>query len=579
MAERVQIVLEAQDLTSGVLRGIVSQFGELGGAFSDITDAVSKYNGFMDLVDQANKGAAVSADELEASYAEAGVAMARMGETLAVLVVKSLQDAIKETVEYAGEVRQLSLVSGQSAEDTSRMVQVFDDFGVSASELTPLIKAMTKEGLAPNIETLAQLSDQYNAIQDPIQKNEFLFKNFGRAGAELAEIMSKGGASIREMSDSVDESLILTQKAIDDARKYEIALDNWNDSVDGAKTSLVTGLLPALSDTINFFNRGYNAAKIFYGSIFDGEEGFVSYTGALQQATDEQNATTEAMLATGEASDTAAIGIETESEKTARLAEETRLAAEALQEMTDKNNDLLSLTMSLSEENASYNEKLAEMTAKYGEASEEVTALKDAHSAALAQIATDLMIAKMQADGFTDAEYNMAIAMLESTGQIDGAAAQTALAMDKIATAANNAGEGGAVKFGEIMKTVMADGVISNEELQAAMDKFNTEIPKEEISGFNEEIGVAKDEGVANMDELQASADSFSTDAAVAEVQQLIDAINAIPDIPQTTAPANLTGTNTRGVASATGGAGSTIQNIYISSATFVGDGGQWAQI
>ena len=63
MAERVQVVLEAQDLASGVLRGLVSQFGIMGQAVSDASDALGKFSSFLDLAAQAQTDASVSAED------------------------------------------------------------------------------------------------------------------------------------------------------------------------------------------------------------------------------------------------------------------------------------------------------------------------------------------------------------------------------------------------------------------------------------------------------------------------------------------------------------------------------------
>lgn len=284
--------------------------------------------------------------------------------------------------------------------------------------------------------------------------------------------------------------------------------------------------------------------------------------------------------------------------------------AAAVADVSSANNDLLSLTMSLSEENESYNESLVdeqaklaelqseidnlisqgyspqgaavqEVTEKYNEQAEKIQELKDKHADAMAQIAADLLLAKLQADGFTDAEYNMAIAMLESTGQIDSAAAQTALAMDKIASAAQNAGTAGMESFGGIMSKVMEDGVISNEELQAALDELSAESAVEEVDSISSATDEMSAVGDANINELQSSVNGLSTESAINEFDALIDRLNAIPtvvpvDIEYTVngeVPPPLTGGQSisRGQ-SASGG-----QVFNIANATFIqNESGSW---
>ena len=79
------------------------------------------------------------------------------------------------------------------------------------------------------------------------------------------------------------------------------------------------------------------------------------------------------------------------------------------------------------------------MTARYGENSAQVLQLKADHEQAMKQIALDLYIAKLQADGFTDAEFNAALEAMKSAGTIDQATIDMAKSWDASAQSAANA--------------------------------------------------------------------------------------------------------------------------------------------
>lgn len=219
MAARVQVIVEAKDASSGVLRAITGQFGALGAMMQELTAK--------------------------------NVSWGNVAEQAATLVVTGLKESIRATVEYAGEVRNLAAISGESTEETSRFIQVLDDYGLSADDALAATRALTNNGLAPNIETLAQLADQYNATNDAQAKNELIIKNLGRAGLQWVNVLKQGGAALRDQSAAVDESLILTERAVQQAREYEIAVDNWQDAVMGAKVAIGSALLPVMTDFIN----------------------------------------------------------------------------------------------------------------------------------------------------------------------------------------------------------------------------------------------------------------------------------------------------------------------------------------
>jgi hypothetical protein len=259
MAERVQIEIEATDAASGILRGITSQFGALGNTFSDFANMVKSNSNFMGLYSRAMKDGSVSAGELEAAQNAASAATGRFYEALAMLVVNGLKESINATMEYASQVRDLSLASGASAEESSRLIQVLDDYEITANDITAATRRLTKNGLEPNMETIAKLADEYVAIQDPIQKNAFLMENFGRAGMGWANALSQGGDKLRALSNDINANLILNEKQIQQTEQYRLAVDELTDTWDGLKVKVGTEVIPVLSDLLLAVSKNIEA--------------------------------------------------------------------------------------------------------------------------------------------------------------------------------------------------------------------------------------------------------------------------------------------------------------------------------
>lgn len=326
---------------------------------------------------------------------------------------KVINDSIKTTLDYADSVRRLSEISGQSTEETSRFIQVLDDYKITANDAMVATRALTKEGHAPSIQTLAQLSDQYLKLGSAQEKNEFILKNLGRSGLQWVEILNKGSKTILEQGAAIDKSLILSQKMVDEARKNEVALDNWNDSVQALKISIGNELLPVLTSFVNGINEGARAAEIMQEKgLNPANKASQEYRDALRQAHEEQVAATQAMVESTSAM-----------EDQGTAAEDT---AKKLQELSDANQAYISGVLSYANAQNSYEDnrkngleqlseaqqRLTQATHEYGvnsqqaleagtdvtKAKENLQSLEDEWKKHTAQMVFDMMQANFMSD-------------------------------------------------------------------------------------------------------------------------------------------------------------------------------------
>jgi len=216
MSARVQLVVEASDASGGILRGLASQLGGLGNIIEDITSKNISWGSVATQVTGA--------------------------------VIDGIKDSVKVTQEYANAVRDQALASGQSAEEASRFLQVLDDYQLTADDAKAATKALTREGLAPTVETIADLSRQYLELNTAQEKNAFVQKNLGRAGAEWLNLLNQGPDSIMKMNDSVSKMLVLNDGNLEDMEKLRLGQDAWNDAIEGGKIRVglfVGGLVAA----------------------------------------------------------------------------------------------------------------------------------------------------------------------------------------------------------------------------------------------------------------------------------------------------------------------------------------------
>jgi hypothetical protein len=129
------------------------------------------------------------------------------------------------------------LVTGTGAEETSRFIQVIDDYQLTAEDATTATKALKEKGLVPTIDTLARLADQYKQIEDPAQRMSFIQDNLGRGGAKWVNVLNQEGDALRKAAGEIDKNLILTDEQIKQAEELRLAQDALNDSIEGVKVA------------------------------------------------------------------------------------------------------------------------------------------------------------------------------------------------------------------------------------------------------------------------------------------------------------------------------------------------------
>ena len=250
-----------------ITREIVEGKGNIAGIGKELDTVQDKAN-------DVNSGQKDLAATFKGSWTEIS-SMLNVGAQAIELVGEAYSKTIGVFVDYAEQVRNISQVTGESAEEVSRLLQVTDDYKIDAEKLTQVMKKMAREGFAFTTDALADLSDEYIKIQDPVERTNFLFDTFGREGEAFAEVMLEGGDAIRKHSAAISDNLILTQQAIDDAREYERAMDALKETTEALAISIGGELIPAVTfyatllETIITDTKNVTSATDLLGIFFD----------------------------------------------------------------------------------------------------------------------------------------------------------------------------------------------------------------------------------------------------------------------------------------------------------------------
>lgn len=220
-----------------------------------------------------------------------GFSLASLGAAGAVVgIVKGISAAVNKYTEYADQIRTMSNLTGMQAEETSRLYQLSDDYGISAEKLTTILQGANRNGFEPSIDNLADLSDKYLALESPLERNKLLMETLGRQGMDYAEVMKLGGDAIRERAAAVEDGLILDEEALQKSRDYQMAVDGLGDSFDALVMSIGSGVIPALTGMVewltNLFAKSQEIKTAFQQEASQVAENADSYEEYLVQMAD-----------------------------------------------------------------------------------------------------------------------------------------------------------------------------------------------------------------------------------------------------------------------------------------------------
>jgi hypothetical protein len=355
---------------------------------------------------------------------------------------KAYAATVGETLKYANEVRQLSMISGESAENTSRFIQVLDDYKIGTDDALAATKALTKQGLSPSIDTLAQLSDQYLKLSSAEEKNAFVMKNLGKSGLQWVEVLSKGSKAIRDQGDAVADGLILNQKQLDAARELEIAQDTLGESWQQVAMTIGNAAIPAMTQVTDEFNNTTRAIEIMkeqglnpLTEMLTNGDGYIA---ALEQAATETEEARAVMLEHTESIEENTSTLEAQEAAVKKVSDTNAGFISVLHNVDSARDEFLEgvaeIDGALAAGDLSVDEhkaKLDELTAKYD----------DTKNAMLLSIAE----MKLGTDGWTDAELNAYLEIGKGLGQFSEDTVREAKAIiteaDLLVNSANNMGD------------------------------------------------------------------------------------------------------------------------------------------
>ena len=225
--ETVEIPLEVIDKVTGNLDDIRGEFAKTQSQINGLKTSQDELNTIQEKGSASTKKQAFSFTELKSAFDVV------YGAGKAVYGV--LSDLYGSFSKYAGQVRDLSIATGTNAEETSTLLQVLDDYQITAEDVTAASKKMKDNGLVPTIDTLAKLSDQFLSIEDPAKRLEFAQDNLGKSYSKYLNVLEKGGATIRANANEVNKNLILTDEQIKQSEEARLALDALSDAWEGMK--------------------------------------------------------------------------------------------------------------------------------------------------------------------------------------------------------------------------------------------------------------------------------------------------------------------------------------------------------
>jgi hypothetical protein len=238
MASKVDITIKAKDEASGAIDGISESLGGLGGSAQEAESVSSDaFGNFMDKANETMLGVA------GAIYV-AKEAFKVLGEVY--------EGTVGKVLEIAGEIEEFVRISGDAPENMSLLRIEAEKADVPFDDLYKAMENLNKNGVAPTLDNLMLIAQEYVNLQDPIAQATLLTENFGSSGDEIAPMLEAIAGGVTAVQDA---GLIFTEDELQNIRDYEQATANLGLAWDGLTTTIGMAVIPSLTEFFDLLKR------------------------------------------------------------------------------------------------------------------------------------------------------------------------------------------------------------------------------------------------------------------------------------------------------------------------------------
>jgi len=264
------------------------------------------------------------------------------------------EETIGVTMEYAMQIKDLARNTQLTAEETSRLIQLGDDYAITAGQLSSALEMAVKRGFKPSVENLADLADETAKLHSPTEKAAKLAEIFGKGWETLTPILYQSGDAIREQAAAISDKLILDQEAIDRAEELRVAQDGLNDALLSLSVTAGQDFIPAITKAVeamewmvNKISEANDMATALNGQMALILKLLRQQAGVYEEAASASHAYAEAQEATAEATTEAAAAID---DASAATEQGSAVMSEYVQTMLDAASKVPHFTKALTDE-------------------------------------------------------------------------------------------------------------------------------------------------------------------------------------------------------------------------------------
>src|SRR5690606_10189044 len=151
------------------------------------------------------------------------------------LLKVAYEGTVGKVLEIAGEVEEFVRISGDAPENMSLLRLEAEKADVPFDDLYKAMENLNKNGVAPTLDNLMLIAQEYVNLQDPVAQATLLTENFGSAGDEIAPMLEAIAGGVTAVQDA---GLIFTEEEIAQAQAYEEAVANLGIAWDGIVTTI-----------------------------------------------------------------------------------------------------------------------------------------------------------------------------------------------------------------------------------------------------------------------------------------------------------------------------------------------------